>query len=110
MSNLPKTFFTCSCGKKTSTTNTTRAVAKICANCRPDLDARPAPKAKAKSVAPCSSKPAVAVPTFERVPGTLAAARRLIGIDADFEFFRAEGKGSASRFVKAERGKFAANE
>ena len=94
MSTNAKKYYRCHiCGSKTSTTIAARAAAKVCVNCRPDLDARPAPKAKAKPVAPRAGKPAAAetTPTFERVPGTLAAARRLIGIDADFEFFRAEG-------------------
>ena len=94
MSTNAKKYYRCHiCGSKTSTTIAARADAKVCVNCRPDLDARPAPKAKAKPVAPRAGKPVAAetTPTFERVPGTLAAARRLIGIDADFEFFRAEG-------------------
>lgn len=99
MSNLPKTFFTCACGKKTSTTNPARAAAKVCVHCRPDLDAAPAknrtakvkatpaPRSKTKGVAPISAS----APAIERVPGTLADARRAIGPDADFEGMRAEG-------------------
>ncbi len=45
MSTSQKFYYRCvECGHKTSSTNKDRAAAKVCVNCRPDLDAKPATK------------------------------------------------------------------
>ena len=95
--SVAKRYYRCAeCHTKTSTTNADRADAKVCVRCRPEL--APAPvkaktaETKLARTAVLKAREAPTAPVIERVPGTLAQARELIGSpNGDFEGFRRNG-------------------
>jgi hypothetical protein len=110
MSNLPKTYFTCACGKKTSTTNAARAKAKACTACIPELKtaqakvvtvaqkksavAKAAPQVKAdKPVA----QPILEKPVRSEASSPVSATKHVSALDAAAEVLR---KASAPMSIK----------
>ena len=70
---MRKTYFTCACGKKTSTTNDARAKAKMCVACAPEIE-----DVRAEA-APDSQKPErnpEAVDDGQTPPSTVDAPKR----------------------------------
>lgn len=88
---MSKTYFTCACGKKTSTTLAARAKAKVCVACAPEIEAvraKDAPVAQEPELAPIAVDGGLAAPSEAessapvKSPISAPAARCISALDA----------------------------